>query len=691
MFYNALNPNDQNALDSAAGGNFLDKIPRDSLSIIESNSKVRYSRSRVADSKFQTAGVGNFIQGNRHQNLSSQMRPPGFNQPNQLAKEKIREKDDILAAKFMEIFRDLYFELSFADALVHMPKFAPMFKKLLNNKDKLIELTKKPLNENCSAMVLKKLLEKLGDPGRFPIPCDFSEFDNYLALADLGASINLIPLSIWKKLRLPTLNNTKMMLELADQTIIKPTGVAENVFFKVGKFYFPTDFVVLDFIADPRVPFILGRPFLSTAHAIIDVHEREIILRQDKQSLTLQYGDTPSILQYKFESLNIVDLIDAGVSKSDSEKIENFLNDDSIPLGIENSVFDPEEDILFFERLLSEDPCQPLSMNPNQTTSSTEEPEHSFSMGYEHFSTTELDDVTEYSTKNLVPIPRECEVTSDNEIEFDKPVKDDSLVFTTFLNPFFSDSDDVTSNDNESIHDIPIEKSKVFLNSFFDDDAINSNELEFSGELAHINPEFPESDFDFEKEIHLIENLLYDNSSPRPPKELNAEIADTIIESLPSLPIPVQDGDSQREKIDIVTETDDVLPPSVENDDDSKEDIHFLKELLSDNSIPITEDESSDFDLQDDPSFPRPPPEPPDAEYDFEPDSGEKISVVIDELECIDARDKFDAFLNDENDDYCPFILFIQNFLPYLICSKMFLSFLSAESEDTIFDPGVSV
>nr|GEZ60620.1 hypothetical protein [Tanacetum cinerariifolium] len=131
--------------------------------------------------------------------------------PSRLAKEKIREKDDILAAKFMEIFRDLHFELSFADALMHMPKFASMFKKLLNNKNKLIELTKTSLNENCSAVVLKKLPEKL----------------------DLEASINLMPLSIWKNLKLPTLNDTKMVLELADRTISKPTGVAENLFVKV--------------------------------------------------------------------------------------------------------------------------------------------------------------------------------------------------------------------------------------------------------------------------------------------------------------------------------------------------------------------------------------------------------------------------------------------------------------------------
>nr|GEX40397.1 reverse transcriptase domain-containing protein [Tanacetum cinerariifolium] len=153
--------------------------------------------------------------------------------PSRLQKEKLREKDDILAAKFMEIFRDLHFELTFADALIHMPKFALMFKKLLNNKDKLIELTKTPLNENYSAAVLKKLPKKRGDPGRFLIPCDFLEFDNCFALADLGASINLMPLSIWKKLRLHTLNDTKMVLELADRTISKPTGVAENVFVKV--------------------------------------------------------------------------------------------------------------------------------------------------------------------------------------------------------------------------------------------------------------------------------------------------------------------------------------------------------------------------------------------------------------------------------------------------------------------------
>nr|GEU54610.1 reverse transcriptase domain-containing protein [Tanacetum cinerariifolium] len=560
-----------------------------------------------------------------------------------LAKEKLCEKDDILTAKFMEILHDLHFELSFADALVHMPKFAPMFKKLLNNKDKLIELTKTPLNENCSAVVIKKLPEKLGDPGRFLIPCYFLEFDNCLALADLGASINLMPLSIWKKLRLPTLNDTKMV----------------------------------------------------TAHAIIDVYGGKIILRHKKQSLTLKSAETPS----NFESLNKVDFINAGESDFYSEEIENFLNDDSIPIGVENSVFDMEEDILFLERLLSEDPDPLLPMNLNQVKSSIKKPAHSFSMGYEHFSTTlvtELDKVAESSIKNLVPIPRECEVTSDNEIESNEPVKDDSSTFTTFPNPLFNDKDDVTIHEN----DVLIEESKDYSNSLFDDDEINSDKLE-----SHVESNFVKSlsNHDHLEEffgplipIHIAEEerikrehaeyisrieMLF-TINPRPHPTVNAN---TNVESIPSSLILVQDNDSQWEKIDVVTNTDELLPPGVENDDSDGE-IDAIEELHVDNSISnsenkLSDNEESDFDNT---SFPRPPPEPPDAEFDFELDSGEEILVVmhiIVEFESLNPRDEIDVFTIDVNDDYFPFIFDFEVF-PFL---------LFAESMDTIFDPGISV
>nr|GFA16159.1 hypothetical protein [Tanacetum cinerariifolium] len=339
-------------------------------------------------------------------------------------------------------------------------------------------------------------------------------------------------------------------------------------------------------------------------------------------------------------------------------------------------------------------------------------PEHLLSMGYEHLRITpemESDEVTESNAKNLLPIPSECEVTSEDEC--DMPAKDDcSPAFTTFSNPLFN-NDDLDSSDDESLpdEDVPVEDFKIYSNPLFDEDEINSDKLDphcfnvesdfvesllnrdtfidssskfdFSCELAHVNPEIPKSNFDFEEEIRLIENLLYDNSSPRPPKELNAEIADTIVESIPSLPIPVQDGNSQREEIDIVTETDDELPPSVENDDDLSNDslleeadlflasdnsipsgienvaadpegdIRFLEELLIDDSI--LSHESSDSNFKDNPSIPRPPPEPPDTE--------EEIPVVMND------KDKFD-------EDY-----------HFFMFDKVF-SLLSAESEDTIFD-----
>nr|GFC27012.1 hypothetical protein [Tanacetum cinerariifolium] len=163
-----------------------------------------------------------------------------------------------------------------------------------------------------------------------------------------------------------------MVLEFADRTISKPTGVAENVFVKVGKFYFPADCVILDFVADPRVPFILGRPFLSTAHALIDVYEGEITLRHDDQSLTLKCGDTPSISYNNLESLNKVDLIDAtceeysqevlGFTDVVSNEADAFIaiDDEPISSNIDATYYDPEGDILILEALLNNDP-EPLS------------------------------------------------------------------------------------------------------------------------------------------------------------------------------------------------------------------------------------------------------------------------------------------------------------------------------------------
>nr|GEX04859.1 reverse transcriptase domain-containing protein [Tanacetum cinerariifolium] len=221
--------------------------------------------------------------------------------------------------KFFQIFQDLHLDISFADALLLMPKFASTVKSLLTNKDKLFELAKIPLNENCSAMLLKKLLEKLGNPGKFLIPCDFPGMGVCHALADLGASINLMPLSIWKKLSLPELTPARMTLELADR-------VAEDVFVKVRKFHFLTNFVVVDFEPDPRVPLILGRSFLRTGRALIDVYEEEITLRVNDEAITFNLNQTTRYSStYDDLSVNRIDIIDVA-REEHAQEILSFSN-----------------------------------------------------------------------------------------------------------------------------------------------------------------------------------------------------------------------------------------------------------------------------------------------------------------------------------------------------------------------------
>nr|GEV28549.1 hypothetical protein [Tanacetum cinerariifolium] len=236
---------------------------------------------------------------------------------------------------------------------------------------KLFELAKVQLNENCSAMLLKKLPKKLGDPSKFLIPCIFSRIDVCHALADLGVSINLMPLSIWKKLSLPELTPTRMTLELADRSITRPKGVAEVVFVKVRKFHFPTAFVVVDFEADPRVPLIIGRSFLRTSRALIDVYGEEITLRVNDESYNSKSSNPTLVSNPSFSEetksefckepivkSSLPTLTPFGESDFFLEEIEYFLKDDSIPTGIDDSFYDPKGDILYLEKLLNDDPSQ---------------------------------------------------------------------------------------------------------------------------------------------------------------------------------------------------------------------------------------------------------------------------------------------------------------------------------------------
>nr|GEY95871.1 reverse transcriptase domain-containing protein [Tanacetum cinerariifolium] len=209
------------------------------------------------------------------------------------------------------------------NALILMPKFASTLKALIKNKEKLSEIARTPLNENCSVVLLMKLPEKLGDPGKFLIPFDFPKMDECLALADLGASINLMPLSVWKRLSLPKLTPTCMTLELVDRSISRPIGVTEDVYVKVGKFHFPADFVVVDFDADPRVPLILGRSFLKTERALIDVFEGELTLRVGKEAITFNLDQTLRYsANYINNSINRIDVIEMACEEYSQEVLE---------------------------------------------------------------------------------------------------------------------------------------------------------------------------------------------------------------------------------------------------------------------------------------------------------------------------------------------------------------------------------
>nr|GFA02849.1 hypothetical protein [Tanacetum cinerariifolium] len=261
-----------------------------------------------------------------------------------------------------------------------------------------------------------------------------------------------------------------------------------------------------------------------------------------------------------------------------------------------------------------------------------------------------------------------------------------------------------TSSDDESLsnEDVPMENFKIFSNPLFDDEEIISTKIDphyfnaesyllesllnldtlidsspkfdYLLELAHIDPipsGIKKADFDLEEEIHLVENLLFDNSSPRPSEELNAEIADMILESLSPSPIPVEDSDSQMEEIDLILDTDDLMPSDIKNDDyDSEGDIHFLEELLSNDTLPLLKNESSNFDHHDDPSFLRPPPEPPDVEILF--DTGVLAAKVVEDI--------------SEHHVLMPKVLPSQPTLCLIL--DPLLPF-SSENEDKVFKPGI--
>ncbi|GJT72096.1 reverse transcriptase domain-containing protein [Tanacetum coccineum] len=230
---------------------------------------------------------------------------PSIPYPSRLNDQKIREKANNQIEKFYQIFQDLHFESSFADALILMPKFASTLKSLIKNKEKLSDMARTPLNEHCSAVLIKKLPEKHGDPDKFLIPCDFPRMDECLALVDLGASINLMPLSVWKMISLSELTPTCMTLELADQLSVL-----------------------------------------------------------EKNSVTFNLDQYIEILPqiYDDNSVNRIDVIEMAYEEYSQEVLgfsDMIASDDPTSTEVDHSYYDSEEDILLLEAFLNDDPSLP--------------------------------------------------------------------------------------------------------------------------------------------------------------------------------------------------------------------------------------------------------------------------------------------------------------------------------------------
>ncbi|GJR67421.1 reverse transcriptase domain-containing protein [Tanacetum coccineum] len=530
-------------------------------------------------------------------------------------------------------------------------------------------------------MLLKKLPEKLKDPGKFLILCNFPGMDVCHALADLGASINLMPLSIWKNLSLPDLTPTRMTLELADRSITRPKGLAEYIFVKVRNFHFPTDFVIVNFEADPRVPLILRRSFLRTSRALIDVYEGELVLRDGNEQITFHVNGTSKQPQkHKNESIKMVNDVEnesEETSRSDSKNDLPSCDDfSSINVPRDNSVtfsnplfeFDVNFNNPLFDEELEDIECKDsYDSNLDEST----------------FLVTPLSD----SNKDESLIPRD-------DIEFllhddpSTPLKSVASILEGFIKdpPFKENEFDLECKTND--------EAECF-NPRGDNDEIDAF-------LAIEVPTYNEGYYDSEGDITYLESLLSEdtthNLSPEvffdnepqqlrnePENEplitfypksdpLHHEFTGELITIPPGIVREHEDYinrmsllcsnsssyDPNREEIDIFSGPDDSIPPGIESDFDSEKDI--INNLLNNDS----NHERLNFNIE------------PDA----------PVINNVDELNEDECFDPGGGENNVEVDNSFTFVTWI--FLPYLTYPDISPLLSSTKNEDTIFDPGIS-
>ncbi|GJR18972.1 reverse transcriptase domain-containing protein [Tanacetum coccineum] len=521
---------------------------------------------------------------------------------------KVRENDKPSAqhSRFLKMFKQLRLEIGLKDALVEMPKFNKWLSSLLRNKEKLEEIAITTVNAECSAIIMNKVPEKLEDPGKFLIPCALQELNRTSALADSGASINLLPHSIYKKLELEALTPTRMT-EVANRSITHPMGIAEDVVVRVDGFTFLADFVVVNFEPDPRVPIILGRPFLRTAKALIDLYEETLTLRVGKDEL-VYYADKSEKNKNKHcaHAISVIDFSkddpfsgsttthsdDPSPSSSPvktSDNFEKFADElaplDSLPPGNDDSTLKKdlhEENFQVYSN--------PLFEFDDNFKSSTINPLFD-----------EMEENVEIKNSNVSDEPVllntplsdkvECFAPEDNNDEIDDFLAME--VSFNFEEGYFDSEGDVTFLDNLLSDDASHNLTSEVISDHEPEQ--NESSITFSPRSDPLHHEFAgepltlpaRNDREFEEYLSLV-TVLYEISTSQGNVHANQN---SVIESLPISPIPVEDSEPTQEEIDIFLVLDNLIPPGVENDD-SEDEVNELPNL----------------DHQDDPSIPRPPP-----------------------------------------------------------------------------------
>ncbi|GKC95769.1 reverse transcriptase domain-containing protein, partial [Tanacetum coccineum] len=469
------------------------------------------------------------------------------------------------------------------------PHYECSFFKLSYSPDNILEIAITTVNAECSAIILNKVPEKLEDPGKFLIPCALQELDRTNALADSGASINLLPHSIYKQLGLGALKPTRMTLELANRSVTHPMGIAEDVVVRVDGFTFLADFVVVNFEPDPRVPIILGRPFLRTAKALIDLYEEKLTLRVGSDELVFYAEKSEKSKNKQFaHAISVIDFLKDEPFSGSTTNHSDALPPSSSPVKTSENLEEFADELTLLKKGVQEENFQvysnPLFEFDDNFTSSNENPLFNEMVeDVENENSNVLDSDEPVLLNTPLSDKVECSDLEDNIDEIDAFLAME--VSSNFEEGYFDSEGDIIFLENLLSDDTTHNLAPEVITDHEPNESIHNTSITFSPRNDPLHHEFAgeiitlHSRIVREHEDYLSRmTLLCEISTSRSQENVHANPS-SIIESLPVSIIPVEDSDPVQEEIDIFLIPDDLIPPGVENDDSKDKDNELWKRI----------------------------------------------------------------------------------------------------------------